>query len=142
VKGIRDRQAWSKLKTVGMCCSERTVKGKTTAEVRYFIGSRKMGVRQHAKVLRGHWRIENNLHWQLDISLGEDDSRIHHGAANVALMRKMALSLLKQNPAKDSIARKRKAAALDLDFLVEIMAGASKQGELIKLASIIARPLT
>jgi len=128
VKGIRDRQAWPKLKTVGMCCSERTSKGKTTTEVRYFIGSRTMGVRKYAKVLRGHWRIENNLHWQLDISLGEDDSRVQerHGAANFGLMRKLALSLLKQNPAKDSIARKRKAAALDLDFLAAIMAGAAK----------------
>jgi predicted transposase YbfD/YdcC len=128
VQGIRDRQAWPKLKAVGMCCSERTVQGKTTTEVRYFIGSRKMGVRKYANVLRGHWRIENNLHWQLDISLGEDESRIQerHGAANLALLRKMALSLLKQNPAQDSIARKRKAAALDLDFLAEIMAGAAK----------------
>ena len=127
VKGIRDRQAWPKLKTVGMCCSERTVKGKTTTEVRYFIGSRSMGVRQYAKVWRGHWRIENNLHWQLDISMGEDDSRIQErqGAGNFALLRKLALSLLKQNPTKDSIARKRKAAALDVDFLAEIMAGAA-----------------
>jgi predicted transposase YbfD/YdcC len=127
VQGIRDRQAWPKLKAVGMCCSERTVKDKTTTEVRYFIGSRKMGVRKYAQVLRGHWRIENNLHWQLDISLGEDKSRIQerHGAANLALLRKMALSLLKQNPTKDSIARKRKAAALDVDFLAEIMAGAA-----------------
>jgi predicted transposase YbfD/YdcC len=128
VTGIRDRQAWPKLKTVGMCCSERTVKDKTTTEVRYFIGSRKMGVRKYAKALRGHWRIENNLHWQLDISLGEDESRVQerHGAANLALLRKMALSLLKQNPTKDSIARKRKAAALDVDFLAEIIAGAAK----------------
>jgi predicted transposase YbfD/YdcC len=128
VQGIRDRQAWPKLKSVGMCCSERTIKGKTTTEVRYFIGSRKMGVRKYAKVLRGHWRIENNLHWQLDISLGEDESRVQerHGAANLALLRKMALSLLKQNPTKHSIARKRKAAALDVDFLGEIMAGAAK----------------
>src|SRR6266481_6101683 len=97
VKGMRDRQAWPKLKAVGMCCSERTVKGQTTTEVRYFIGSRKMGVRQYAKVLRGHWRIENNLHWQLDISLREDDSRIQgrHGAGNFARMRKLALSRLK-----------------------------------------------
>jgi predicted transposase YbfD/YdcC len=128
VKSIRDREAWPKLKTVAMCCSERTVQGKTTMEVRYFISSRKLGVRECAKALRGHWRIENNLHWQLDVSLREDASRIQkrHAAANVALMRKMALSLLKQNPAKHSIARKRKAAALDLDFLAEIMAGAAK----------------
>jgi len=128
VTGIRDHQAWPKLKTVVMCCSERTVKGKTTTEARFVIGSRKMGVRGYAKALRGHWRIENNLHWQLDISLGEDDSRIQErqAAETFALMRKMALSLLKQNPAKDSIARKRKAAALDLDFLAEVMAGAAK----------------
>lgn len=128
VKDIRDREAWPKLKTVGMCASERTVKGNTTTEVRYFIGSRKMGVRHYAKVLRGHWRIENSLHWQLDISLSEDDSRIQErqAAENVALLRKLALSLLKQNPAKDSIARKRKAAALDTDFLAELLAGAAK----------------
>jgi predicted transposase YbfD/YdcC len=128
VKGIRDCQAWPKLRTIAMCCSERTVKGKTTTEARYYIGSRKMGVRQYAKVLRGHWQIENNLHWQLDISFGEDHSRIQerHGAANFALLRKMALSLLKQNPAKDSIARKRKAAALDLEYLAELLAGAAK----------------
>ena len=128
VEAIRDREVWPKLKTVGMCCSERTIKGETTTEVRYFIGSRKMGVRQYAKVLRGHWRIENNLHWQLDISFGEDNSRIQErqSAENFALLRKMALTLLKQNPAKDSIARKRKAAALDPHFLAEILAGAAK----------------
>jgi predicted transposase YbfD/YdcC len=128
VKGIRNRKAWAKLKTVGMCCSERTVKGKTTTEVRFFIGSRRMGVRRYAKVLRGHWHIENNLHWQLDVSLSEDKNRVQerHGATNAALIRKLALSLLKQNPTKDSIARKRKAAALDLEFLAEIMAGAAK----------------
>jgi predicted transposase YbfD/YdcC len=128
VAGIRDRQAWTGLKTVGMCCSERTKDGKTTTEVRYFIGSRKMGVREYAKVLRGHWGIENNLHWQLDISFGEDDSRIQKrcAAANFALLRKMALCLLKQNPRKDSVARKRKAAALDTAFLGEILAGATK----------------
>ena len=111
-----------------MCCSERTVKGKTTTEVRFFIGSRRMGVRQYAKVLRDHWRIENSLHWQLDISLGEDDSRIQERcrAANFGLLRKIALSLMKQHPRKDSIARKRKAAALDPDFLAEILAGATK----------------
>jgi predicted transposase YbfD/YdcC len=128
VKGIRNREHWPKLKAVGMGCRERTVKGKTTTEVRFFIGSRKMGVRKYAKVLRGHWGIENSLHWQLDLSFGEDDSRIQerHAAANFALLRKMALCLLKHNPSKDSIARKRKAAALNPAFLAEILAGAKK----------------
>lgn len=127
VTGIRARDAWPKVKTVAMCCTERTVKGKTTSEVRFYVSSRKLAVRAFAKAVRGHWRIENNLHWQLDISLHEDKSTIHnrHEAENVALMRKLALSLLKQNPAKHSIARKRKAAALDHEFLAEIMAGAA-----------------
>jgi predicted transposase YbfD/YdcC len=127
VTGINERQAWTKLKSVAMCCTERTVKGKTTSEVRFFISSRKLAVREFAKALRGHWRIENNLHWQLDISFHEDSSTIHkrHAADNVAFMRKLALSLLKQNPVKHSIARKRKAAALDHDFLAEILAGAA-----------------
>jgi predicted transposase YbfD/YdcC len=128
VQSIRHRQAWPKVKIVGLCCRERTVKGKTTTEVRYFMGSRKMGVRKYAQVLRGPWRIANNLPWQLHISLGEDNRRVQerHGAANRARLRKMSLSLLKQNPTKDSIAGKRKAAALDVDFLAEIMAGAAK----------------
>lgn len=128
VEGLRDRKAWPGLKMVGMCCRERTVNGETSTEVCYFIGSRRMGARRYAEVLRGHWGIENNLHWQLDVSFHEDDSRIEnrHGAANFAELRKLALVLLKQHPRKDSIARKRKAAALDIQFLAEVMAGATK----------------
>jgi predicted transposase YbfD/YdcC len=132
VKGIQDRKIWSHLTTVGMCRRERTVDGKTTTEVVYFIGSRRMGARRYAEALRRHWRIENNLHWQLDVSFHEDASQVEnrHGAANLSLLRKMALSLLKQNPRKDSIARKRKAAALDTAFLAEILAGANKVEEI------------
>jgi predicted transposase YbfD/YdcC len=128
VAAIQDRKLWLGLTTVGMCCRERTVNGQTSTEVCYFIGSRRMGARRYAQALRGHWGIENNLHWQLDVSFSEDDSRIEnrHGAANFALFRKMALSLLKQNPRKDSIARKRKRAALDTEFLGEVLAGSKK----------------
>lgn len=131
VAGIRDRRLWAGLTTVGMCCRERTVGGETTNEVCYFIGSRRMGARRYAQALRSHWGIENNLHWQLDVSFREDASRIEnrHGAANFALLRKMALGLLKQHPRKDSIARKRKRAALDTDFLAETLAGANSMGE-------------
>jgi predicted transposase YbfD/YdcC len=131
VAGIRDRKAYGRLTTVGMCCRERTCDGTTTTEVCYFIGSRRMGARRYAEALRSHWGIENNLHWQLDVSFREDASRVEnrHGAANFALLRKMALGLLKQHPRKDSIARKRKAAALDPDFLAETLAGAAKLQE-------------
>ena len=131
VADIRDRQAWAQLRTVGMCRRERTVNGQTTTEVCYFIGSRRMAAYRYAQALRSHWGIENNLHWQLDVSFREDASRIEnrHGAANFALLRKMALGLLKQHPRKDSIARKRKHAALNTDFLMETLAGVTKLGE-------------
>lgn len=128
VAGIRDRALWPRLTTVGMCRRERTVNGETSEEVCYFIGSRRMGAYRYAQALRQHWGIENNLHWQLDVSFHEDGNRTvsRHGASNLALMRKLALALLKQHPQKESIARKRKAAALDPDYLAEILAGAPK----------------
>jgi predicted transposase YbfD/YdcC len=132
VRGVGDRQAWSGLQTVGMCRRERTVNGETTTQVIYFIGSRRMAARRYAAALRDHWGIENNQHWQLDVSFSEDASRVenHNSVANLALLRKMALSLLKQNPRKESIARKRKAAALNTVFLAETLTGIDKLDEL------------
>jgi predicted transposase YbfD/YdcC len=119
LEGIRDRAAWPGLKVVGMCCRQRTVNGEETLESHYFIGSRRMGARHYADALRNHWGIENNLHWQLDVSFGEDASRIQDrtAAENFAVLRKLALMLLKRNPIPLSIARKRMKAALDPDFL-------------------------
>lgn len=129
---IREGASWAKLTSVGMICSERTVKGETTTEARYFIGSKKMGARKYARVLRGHWGIENNLHWQLDITFGEDDSTItkRNAGANFAVLRRIAISLLKQNPREDSLGRKRMEAALDPDFLAEILTGANQQDKI------------
>jgi predicted transposase YbfD/YdcC len=131
LRGIRDRKEWPKLKAVGMCFRARTIGGVTTEEVTYFIGSRALGARRYGAALRGHWGIENQLHWQLDVSFREDDSRVGnpHGATNLALMRKVALGLLKQHPLKTSLARKRKAAALNVEFLGEVLAGASKMDQ-------------
>lgn len=131
LSGIRDRKQWPGLTTVGMCYRERTVKGVTTTETCYFIGSRRMGAKRYAQALRNHWGIENQLHWHLDVSFGEDANRVEnrHGAENLATMRKLSLGLLKQHPSKTSIARKRKAAALDTDVLAEILTGAGKEAK-------------
>src|SRR5262249_55038209 len=96
---------------------------KQSEEVRYFIGSRVMSAGQYGCALRGHWGIENNLHWQLDITFGEDANRVQrrHGAENLALVRRLGLGLLKRHPGKQSIACKRLAAACDTDFLEEIL---------------------
>jgi predicted transposase YbfD/YdcC len=128
LKTIRDRKLWAGLTTVGMCLRERTSNGKTTEEAHYFIASGRLGARKAAKALRGHWGIENNLHWQLDVHLGEDKSRIQerNAARNFASMRKFALCVLKRHPAQRSIPRKRKIAAQNPDFLAEILTGAAK----------------
>jgi len=99
--------------------------------MRYFIGSRVMSAKQYGEAIRGHWQIENGLHWSLDVSFHEDDSRIQkrNGGINFALLRKIALSLLKRHPSKDSINRKRYAAALDTSFLEEILTSADKLGD-------------
>lgn len=127
LEGIRDRAAWAKLKVVGMCCRARIIHGVETVEANYFIGSRRTGARQYAEALRGHWGIENNLHWQLDVSFAEDASRIEDrtAAENFGVLRKLALGLLKRNPEEMSIARKRKKAALNPDFLAETLTAAA-----------------
>jgi predicted transposase YbfD/YdcC len=122
-EGIRDQDDWEKLSVIGMCYSERTVAGQTSEELRYFIGSRRMSARRYGEAVRGHWRIENSLHWRLDVIFGEDDSRIQgrQAQANFALLRKLALSLLKRHPGKESIRRKRLAASYDTAVLEEIL---------------------
>lgn len=122
---VRDKDKWPKLRVIGLCYSERTVGGKTSEELRLFIGSKKASARYYGKRLRGHWGIENNLHWQLDVTFREDDNRVRkrHAAQNAALLRRVALSLLKRHPSKDSIATKRYDAALDMSFLQEVLKG-------------------
>jgi predicted transposase YbfD/YdcC len=122
-QGIRNQEAWTKLKVIGMCTSERVVNDKQSDEVRYFIGSCVMSAKQYGEALRGHWGIENNLHWQLDITFGEDANRVQrrHGAENLTLVRRLALALLKRHPGKESMACKRLAAAYNTDFLEEIL---------------------
>jgi predicted transposase YbfD/YdcC len=120
---IRNRQEWAELKVVGMYTSTRIIGGQRSDEAHYFIGSRSADARVYGDALRGHWGIENNLHWQLDVTFGEDANRVQgrHGAQNFALLRRLALSLLKRHGSKASMACKRLAAALDPAFLEEIL---------------------
>jgi predicted transposase YbfD/YdcC len=126
---IQERDKWEKLTAIGMCYCLRTVKGVASEEVRLFIGSRWASAKVYAGALRGHWGIENNLHWQLDVTFGEDDCSVSNRniAQNLALLRKFALGLLKRHPSKDSISTKRYRAAMETDFLQEILAGGESE---------------
>jgi predicted transposase YbfD/YdcC len=130
-EGIRGQDQWPDLKVIGSCYSERTVAGKTSEEIRFFIGSRDMTAKEYGQVIRAHWQVENGLHWSLDVTFREDESRIQkrNGGSNFALLRKVALSLLKRHPSEDSINRKRYAAALDTSFLEEILTSSNKLGD-------------
>jgi predicted transposase YbfD/YdcC len=130
--GVRQAADWAGLTTIGFCYSERTVGGVTGEELRYFIGSKKASAKFYGMGLRNHWGIENKLHWQLDVSFNEDKSRVskRHGAENLALVRRLALGLLKQHPDKRSLACKRLLAALDPVFLEEVLRGDSTLGKL------------
>ncbi len=122
-QGVDAEGVWTDLHVIGQCYRERTTGGKTTDEMHYFIGSRRLTARGYGGALRDHWRIENNLHWQLDVTFGEDASREQGriGAQNLAGLRRLALSLLKQHPSQKSIAQKRLSAAYNTRFLEEIL---------------------
>jgi predicted transposase YbfD/YdcC len=114
---------WPKLRVIGMCHYECLRGEKLTSETRFFIGSRKANAKVYGQALRNHWGIENGLHWLLDVTFGEDHNQVskRHGAENLALVRRLALSLLKQHPDKRSIACKRLQAALNPGFLEEVL---------------------
>lgn len=118
---------WKKLKTLGMVFSERRVgDAEPTGETRFYISSLPLGVERFAEAVRGHWGIENNLHWVLDVSFDEDANRTRtdHGPANLALMRRIAASLLKQETsAKGGIKCKRKQAGWDNAYLLTVLDG-------------------
>lgn len=123
-KGIRNQDEWENLRVVGMCVRERQVgKAEPTLEASYFIGSRVMSAKGYGDMLRGHWGIENNLHWQLDVSFAEDHNRFtrRNGAENLSLLRRLALMMLKRHPSKKSIAGKQWQAALNPQFLEEVL---------------------
>ena len=92
--------------------------------VRYFLLSTILTAERMLEVARTHWTIENQLHWVLDVALGEDAarSRADHGPQNLALIRKLALNIVRQHPDKASIKGKRKRAGWNDDFLLSLFA--------------------
>ena len=102
------------------------VSGKVHEETMYFISSLPPKVRTLAKHLRGHWRVENTLHWSLDVTFGEDASRIRKGnAAEIAsIFRRLALTVLQRDTTQnDNLRGKRLMAGWNTEVLEQILAG-------------------
>lgn len=123
---LPDRGRWTKLMAIGMVISDTLRGGKASLEIRYYILSKMMSARRFATAVRGHWGIENRLHWQLDVTFGEDQSRIRrgHADANFSILRRTALSMIKNNHSKKlGVKNKRLTAAWSEDYLLEILSG-------------------
>ena len=126
---IRDG-AWKDLRSIGMVSRTRVVAGEESDEIVYYLSSLPPKVKTFAKAVRGHWGIENRLHWSLDVTFAEDQSRVRkdHGPENLGLLRRLALSILQRDTSsKDSLRGKRLLAGWDEEVLLKILTGFSEK---------------
>jgi len=123
VTGLPGQAAWPGLCTIAVVCRISRANGKETSEVRYFVSSLDADAATLLRLVRGHWGIENELHWVLDVAFREDTNktRVGHAGENLAWLRRIALSLLKQTPGKGSIKGKRLKAGWDEAFLASVL---------------------
>lgn len=111
---LRNREAWRDLTSIARCTRTYQENGQEKSEVRYFISSLPPRPKKVAQAIRGHWRIENGLHWILDMYFAEDRNRARAGnaAANLALLRRWVISLLQRDEStQGGIEKKRLQAA-------------------------------
>jgi predicted transposase YbfD/YdcC len=113
-KSLRHREEWLDLKSICRVTRTYQERGAEKAEVRYFISSREASAPLLPQAIRDHWGVENGLHWSLDMFFGEDQSRARadHAPANLALLRRWVLSLLRRNTTvQGGLEKKRLQAA-------------------------------
>lgn len=124
---IRDKKLWKGLQALGVIVSEREVNGKREVEIRYFISSRVLSASRLLQSVRDHWKVENQLHWVLDVVFGEDahQLRVGNGPRNFTTLRKLAHALIKNGKPKHGIKGTREMAGWNTDFLEEIFAKAA-----------------
>lgn len=124
--GVLDKmyKEWKDIRTIVETSSERLLlkKGKVQKEKRYYITSLEMNAENIHELVRAHWKIENNLHWQMDVAFGEDrDRKTKNAARNFSLICKMALTLLQRDKKKVSIKTKRKIAGWAQEYLEQVI---------------------
>lgn len=124
LKYLDPKGEWKDLKSVGMVEAERIIKGEVSRETRYYLSSRSGEAKEFGQAVRSHWGIENSLHWVLDVDFREDDCRVRQGyaAENFAVLRRLALNLIKREPTfRKSVKGRRLAASWDEKYLLRVL---------------------
>ena len=122
-KSLPGFSCWQGLKTLGVAIRTSKQGEEQTTAVRFFISSLSLGVRRFAHAVRGHWAIENTLHWCLDVTFREDENRVRErrAADNLAWLKRFTLSLLNQQTDKNSIAMRRRKAGWNVGYLMQVL---------------------
>lgn len=120
---LRGRKRWASLTSIAMVRSIRRIGDKVSSKDSYYISSLACDAKRILAAKRAHWQVENNLHWVLDVAFDEDHHQLTgNGAANMSIMRQMALSLLKhETTAKGGIKAKRLKAGWSTDYLEKVL---------------------
>lgn len=123
LKALQERVGWPGLQSVIVVVRDRTVGEQNSCEKHYYISSQKLSAPKFLEAVRGHWGIENSLHWVLDVVFDEDGSRVRtdHGPDNFGLLRRMAISMLKAEQSPGSIQVKRLKAGWDNRFMEKVV---------------------
>ena len=124
LKHFRTSHRWPGLQSVAKIKAQRKIDGETSSSDRYYICSLSADADSLLTAARAHWHIENSLHWVLDVAFREDHSRVRkgHAAENLAVLRHVALNLLKQDRSRKlGIKNKRLLCSWDHDYLLHIL---------------------
>jgi predicted transposase YbfD/YdcC len=121
---LRDSADWKDVRSIDMVVRTRVQDGEESDEIVYYLSSLPPKVKAFARAVRGHWGVENRLHWSLDVVFAEDQSRVRkdHGPANLGMLRRLALSILQRDTSsKDSVRGKRLSAGWNEDMLWKLL---------------------
>jgi predicted transposase YbfD/YdcC len=124
-RDLPGREEWTQLRTIGVAIRLSTRGDRETTDVRFYISSLPPDVKLFAQSVRGHWSIENSLHWCLDVTFREDDSRVRERnlTNNMAWLKRFAISLLKQVQDKRSVAMRRRCCGWNENYLAQVLFG-------------------
>lgn len=120
---LEERYNWPNLVAFGRVTSTRETSKGTTTQTRYFISSGTLTVESFIAAVRGHWSIENSLHWVMDMAFREDESRarVKNLAANLAALKHISFNMLKKLDIKQSIRERCKCAGWDNNFMLDVL---------------------